>query len=84
MKKEVGEKMLTRQFWSIFIGLIVPFVAVLGGIPFIGKSDASVMGFPIIYFWIFLWFPLTTLCLCISWQFFDRYAYDNTQEEGGN
>ncbi|WP_218010620.1 DUF3311 domain-containing protein [Neobacillus soli] len=72
--------MISRQFASVLVGLLIPFVAVLGVIPFISKSDITIMGFPILYFWVFLWFPLTTICLSISWHFFDRHVY----EEGGD
>jgi len=68
------------QFSSLLIGLVLPFVAILGVIPFISTLNVTVLGFPILYFWVFLWFPLTTACLCISWHFFDRHTYE---EEGG-
>lgn len=58
---------------SILIGMIIPFVAIVGVLPFIASSDASILGFPIIYFWIFLWLPLTSLCLWLSWLLYDRH-----------
>ncbi|MED4203741.1 DUF3311 domain-containing protein [Neobacillus mesonae] len=76
--------MLSRQFGSVLVGLVIPFAAVLGVIPFISKMGTTVLGFPILYFWVFLWFPLTTVCLCISWHFFDRHAYEDGFDEGGD
>ncbi|MFD2211430.1 DUF3311 domain-containing protein [Virgibacillus halophilus] len=75
--------MLSRQFASLLIGLVIPFAGVLGGIFFTSKMDTTILGFPILYFWVFLWFPLTTVCLCISWHFFDRKVYEDGIEEGG-
>ncbi|WP_434011181.1 DUF3311 domain-containing protein [Peribacillus simplex] len=66
-----------RKLAGIFIGVIIPFLAIIGIIPFIAKLDFSVLGIPILYFWVFMWFPLTTLCLCISWHIHDRHQYKN-------
>lgn len=66
--------MSLRTFGNIAIGLLIPLIAILGVTPFIGHMETLVFGFPILYFWIFLWFPLTSLCLSISWHFFDRHV----------
>jgi hypothetical protein len=42
--------------WSVFVGLVVPFVAVVGGVAVLGGSKALVLGIPVVYFWVFLWF----------------------------
>lgn len=65
---------------SILIGLVVPFVAVVGGVAVLGGSGATVIGIPVVYFWLFLWFVLTTVCLAASWFFFDRGEFED--EEG--
>ena len=49
--------------WSVVVGLVVPFVAVVGGVAVLGGSRALVLGMPVVYFWIFLWFFLTSACL---------------------
>jgi uncharacterized membrane protein len=64
---------------SVLIGLVVPFVAVVGGVAVLGRSQSLVMGIPIVFFWVFLWFVLTTVCLAASWYLFDRRYY---QDEG--
>ena len=71
--------------WSIVVGLVVPFVAVVGGVAALGGSQALVLGIPIVYFWIFVWFFLTSACLAASWYFFDRgeFSDDGTPEEEG-
>ena len=39
--------------WSVVIGLVVPFVAVVGGVAVLGGSRALVLGIPVVYFWNF-------------------------------
>lgn len=65
---------------SVLIGLVLPFVAVVGGVAVLGGSRASFAGIPLVYFWMFLWFVLTTVCLAASWFFFDRGEFED--EEG--
>jgi nitrate/nitrite transporter NarK len=65
---------------SVVVGLVIPFVAVVGGVAVLGRSEAMVLGLPLVYFWVFLWFVLTTLCLAASWYLFDRGDFDD--EEG--
>ncbi len=49
----------------------------------LGPIHAIVFGFPLVFFWMFCCFPLTTLCLWVSWHFFDSdsYARDRKPEE---
>ncbi|GHI00552.1 DUF3311 domain-containing protein [Neobacillus kokaensis] len=75
--------MSKRELGNITVGLIIPFIAIIGVLPFIAKIEFSILGFPILYFWVFLWFFLTTLCLCASWYFFDRPKYEDTAEKRG-
>ena len=67
--------------WSVLIGLVIPFVAVVGGVAVLGGSRALVLGMPVVYFWVFLWFVLTSVCLAVSWFFFDREEFENEEEE---
>lgn len=66
---------MIRSWPSLVVGLGIPAAAVLVGIPLVAGSSASVAGFPLVFFWMFCCFPLTTLCLWISWRFFDRQHY---------
>ncbi|WP_153733399.1 DUF3311 domain-containing protein [Sporosarcina obsidiansis] len=61
---------------NVLIGLIIPFVGVIGGIVIFRNSEQFVLGFPILYFWMFLWFVLTTVCISLSWHFFDRHEIE--------
>jgi hypothetical protein len=67
---------------SVLVGLVLPFVAVVGGVAVLGRSEFMVAGIPIVYFWVFLWFVLTTVCLAASWYFFDRKDFEDEEESG--
>ena len=65
---------------SVMVGLVIPFVAVVGGVALLGRSEIMVAGMPIVYFWVFLWFVLTSVCLAASWYFFDRKDFEDEEE----
>lgn len=65
---------------SLLVGLVIPFVAVVGGVAVLGRSELSVAGVPVVYFWMFLWFVLTTVCLAASWFLFDRGEFGDEEE----
>lgn len=67
---------------SVLVGLVLPFVAVVGGVAVLGRSEFMVAGIPIVYFWVFLWFVLTTVCLAASWYLFDRKDFEDEEESG--
>jgi hypothetical protein len=67
---------------SVLVGLVLPFVAVVGGVAVLGRSEFMVAGIPIVYFWVFLWFVLTTVCLAASWYLFDRKDFEEKEESG--
>ena len=67
---------------SLLVGLVIPFVAVGGGVAVLGRSELSVAGIPVVYFWMFLWFVLTTVCLAASWYLFDRNDFEYEDEPG--
>ncbi len=62
--------------------MVLPFVAVVGGVAVLGRSQFMVAGIPIVYFWVFLWFVLTTVCLAASWYLFDRKDFQDEEESG--
>ena len=67
---------MIRSWPSILIGLVVPALALVVGIPLVSDTSIYVAGIPLLFFWVFLWFPLTSICLWISWNVFDRQHYD--------
>lgn len=64
-----------RSWKSLLIGLVLPYVAVLLGVTFLGPSHATIDHIPVSYLWIFLWFILTSVCLGIAWHCFDRFEF---------
>ncbi|WP_327669588.1 MULTISPECIES: DUF3311 domain-containing protein [unclassified Streptomyces] len=62
----------SRATASVCVGLGVPALAILVVMPLIARSNVSVLGIPLVFYWLFLWFPLTTLCLWISRNVIER------------
>ncbi|WNC12120.1 DUF3311 domain-containing protein [Brevibacillus brevis] len=56
---------------------LVPFLGMLGGLPYVNKPGAFVLGMPLNLFWIVLWVILTAVIMAIV------YAIDpdNREEE---
>lgn len=65
--------------WSVLIGLVIPFVGVVGGVVVLSQSRALILGLPAVFAWIFLWFILTAVCLGICWHFFDRNYHEEME-----
>ncbi|BDD91258.1 DUF3311 domain-containing protein [Pandoraea sp. XJJ-1] len=59
-----------------FIGLGLPYLGVVGMLPWAASVDRYVLGVPFIYGWIFLWFVLTSGCLALCWALFDRHTVE--------
>ncbi|MFJ7407660.1 MULTISPECIES: DUF3311 domain-containing protein [unclassified Lysinibacillus] len=68
--------MSAKTFFNVFIGLVLPVVSVIAGLIYFRYSEHFILGFPILYFWMFLWFILTSICISCSWFFFDKKNYD--------
>ncbi len=67
--------------WSVVVGLVVPFLAVVGGVAVLGRSQALVLGMPVAFLWIFVWFLLTSVCLAVSWYVFDSRYYEDEEDD---
>jgi hypothetical protein len=72
---------MTRRVGAIVTGLGVPFAAILVVLPFLADTGVRVLGVPLLFFWMFCWFPLTSLCLWITWHFFDGTPADADADE---
>ncbi|QYY29829.1 MULTISPECIES: DUF3311 domain-containing protein [Cupriavidus] len=59
---------------KLFIGLGIPYIGVIGMLPWVASVERFVLGVPFIYAWIFLWFVLTSGCMLACWWLFDRRA----------
>jgi hypothetical protein len=67
----------------LFIGLGIPYIGVIGLLPWVASVDTYVSGVPFIYAWIFMWFVLTTVCMAACWCLFDRHAPDGADAAQG-
>ncbi|MCX4728969.1 DUF3311 domain-containing protein [Streptomyces sp. NPDC090052] len=65
---------MTANHRSLAIGLGLPSVAVLVVMPLLADTSVYVLGIPLLFFWMFLCFPLTSLCLWVAWRI-DRPRY---------
>ncbi|MDQ8935839.1 DUF3311 domain-containing protein [Acinetobacter rudis] len=62
-----------KQWLKVIFVIGIPLFGVVGALPIINKLKIHILGIPIIYAWMFLWFILTTICLWICWYVFDRH-----------
>lgn len=44
---------------------VLPFVGMLGGVPFVNQVEPYVLGMPFVLFWIVLWVVLTSVIMAI-------------------
>jgi len=65
-----------KSAMSVLLGLGVPVIAIMVVLPILSGYKITIAGLPFVYFWLFLWFPLTFICLWLSWQLFDKNRYD--------
>lgn len=61
----------------VLIGLGVPVLAVVLGIPLLSGSHVMVLGMPLMFAWLVAWMPLTSLCLAVCWFGHDRHLADD-------
>jgi len=62
---------------AFLIGLCVPFFGLVVLFPFYNRIYPIILGFPFMYFWIFSWLFLTSLCLYIAFQIDPANKIDN-------
>jgi hypothetical protein len=66
---------------SVIVGLGIPAVAILVVMPLLANTDIDVLGIPLLFLWMFAWFPLTSLCLWLAWRH-DRHRYPEDARPG--
>lgn len=66
---------MSNELKSALLSIGVPFAGVLGGILTFADSADQVAGFPILFAWLFLWMPLTALCIHLAWKWFDEAEF---------
>ncbi|MEI4828001.1 DUF3311 domain-containing protein [Bacillus sp. FJAT-53711] len=47
---------------------MLPFIGMLGGIPFVNKVTPFVLGMPFVLFWFVLWVVLTSIVMAIIYR----------------
>ena len=60
----------------IYILGVLPFLGLLGGLPFANRVHPFVLGLPFILFWIVLWVVLTAVIMAVI------YALDPINRDG--
>ena len=75
---------MDARIWkSVVIGLVLPAVGVLLIMPLLAATSVRVFGVPLLFVWIFLLFPLTSLCLWLAWRI-DEPHYRGTPQRSGD
>lgn len=64
---------MSHEVKSAVVGMGIPFVGVLAGILALSGSETQILGFPAVFAWLFLWMPLTALCLHLAWKIDEPY-----------
>lgn len=72
---------MLRDARSLIVGLGVPVVALLVAMPLLADTSITVGGVPLLFAWIFAWFPLTSLCLWIAWRIDEPYYREPASTE---
>jgi hypothetical protein len=55
---------------------LLPFIGMLGVLPFVNKVEPYILGLPFIFFWVMVWVILTSITLAIV------YKLDPANKEG--
>ncbi|OIK15492.1 hypothetical protein BIV60_09510 [Bacillus sp. MUM 116] len=56
---------------------IIPFIGLLGGIPFVNKVNPYILGLPFFLFWIVLWVVITSGILAVIFKLDPRNRRGN-------
>lgn len=70
---------MLRDKKSLLIGLGLPAIGILIVLPLVANTSVEVLGVPLLFFWMFLLFPLTTLCLWAAWRIDEPYYRDDAR-----
>lgn len=49
--------------------MLLPFLGILGGIPFVNRVTPYILGLPFILFWIVAWVIITSIIMAIVYRF---------------
>jgi hypothetical protein len=49
--------------------MVLPFLGMLGGIPFVNRVEPYVLGMPFLLFWLVAWVIVTSVIMAIVYRF---------------
>ena len=52
----------------IIILTVIPFVLMLGAIPFVNRIEPIILGLPFLHFWLFLGMIITPICTYLIYR----------------
>jgi hypothetical protein len=52
----------------VYILSLIPFIGILGFLPFVNRIEPYVLGIPFIMFWMAMWVVLTSVILGIMYK----------------
>ncbi|PMC40790.1 hypothetical protein CJ195_03630 [Bacillus sp. UMB0899] len=53
---------------TIIILVILPFILMLGALPFVNRIDPIILGLPFFHFWLFLGMIITPICSYVIYR----------------
>lgn len=65
---------IKRRNMPLIVGLFLPFLLVLGPVPFLYGASWRLEGIPVAVIWLFICIPLVALCLLIASRLTDEDA----------
>jgi len=62
----VAARRIRSRRWALLPGG-VPFVALVGALPWVNRVEPMILGLPFLLFWIFAWVALTPVALLVAY-----------------
>lgn len=56
-----------KKFISVIL-VVLPFILMLGALPFVNRIDPIILGLPFLHFWLFLGMILTPICTFVIYR----------------
>lgn len=56
-----------KKIISVIV-VVLPFILMLGALPFVNRIDPIILGLPFLHFWLFLGMILTPVCTFVIYR----------------
>ncbi|MGM7724099.1 DUF3311 domain-containing protein [Metabacillus sp. Hm71] len=56
-----------KKFIRVIL-VVLPFILMLGAIPFVNRIDPIILGLPFFHFWLFLGMVITPICTFVIYR----------------